>query len=247
MTLLGVASPVLESFRANGFAVAPRRAPERFLSAVQALAEELVEERITEWRRDGLLTDDHADLGFGSRYLAAWRSAGRPPCRHTVYEGLFFPPALLDLGRQPWLIELVTELLGASDVAPLDNFFCRAKFPGDQRTTLPWHQDAQCLQPVAGVDFVTAWIPLDDVTEESSCLEVAPLADEVLFEPAYCDRSTYTKMRDVDADALTDVQAVRMRRGDVLLLSPFVPHRSRDNTSERIRWSVDFRYARRAG
>jgi hypothetical protein len=33
-----------------------------------------------------------------------------------------------------------------------------------------------------------------------------------------------------------------MLRGDVLFMSPFLPHRSLDNTSSHTRWSVDFRY-----
>jgi hypothetical protein len=50
-------------------------------------------------------------------------------------------------------------------------------------------------------------------------------------------------MRDAEVTVLTDTRPATMRRGDVLLLSPFVPHRSLANTGTRIRWSVELRYA----
>jgi hypothetical protein len=35
-----------------------------------------------------------------------------------------------------------------------------------------------------------------------------------------------------------------MRRGDLLLMNPYLPHRSVDNVGTDVRWSVDLRFGR---
>jgi hypothetical protein len=229
----------------NGYVVLPRLAPEAFLLDVQTILEALVEEKITEWRSAGVIGEDYAGADFVSRFYLAWLSAGRPPHVTTRTDAARFRQALADLRFEPWLLDLATALLNADRVHPIDHSFARAKFPGDTSTTVPWHQDAQCLDPVSGVDFVTAWIPLVDVSEHTSCLEVAPAPrPATVFTPTWSSQSNYVCMRPADGEALTGVRSIRMRRGDVLALNPFAPHRSLDNVSARIRWSIDLRYTR---
>ena len=49
-------------------------------------------------------------------------------------------------------------------------------------------------------------------------------------------------LRDEDLQHLGDVQPVRMARGDLLLMSPYLPHRTVEGTSDRTRWSIDLRF-----
>ena len=58
-------------------------------------------------------------------------------------------------------------------------------------------------------------------------------------------RSGYVCMLESDAGHLSEVETVRMSRGDVLLVGPRTPHRSLLNRSNRTRWSVDLRYTPR--
>lgn len=232
------------SYGDNGFLVVPQRVPGAFLAGVQSFLEALVDLRISVWRRDELLTDDHDDLGFGSRYHQAWVSAGRPEGFAAEPDQRSLAHALADLARERWLTDLAAELLDAPQVRPIDSCFCRARFPGEDSTSLPWHQDAPCVGPIAGLDFLTLWIPLVDVTPTTSCLEVAPVGrDHLIHEPEWSDQLGYLFMRDTDVARLTDVRPVAMRRGDALVLSPRLPHRSLPNAGPLIRWSVDFRYA----
>lgn len=231
-------------YRANGYLVLPQLVPEGFLVGVQAILEDLGEEKISQWRRATLIRGTYAGLDFGSRYYRAWLAAGRPTRLTTADDEGAFRQALSDHVGQVWLRGLAAELSRTDRVTALESCFYRAKFPGDESTSLPWHQDAQCLARVAGLDFVTAWIPLVDVTEHTSCLEVSPVGEqEHLYEPAWSERSGYVCMRQPDADALPEVHPVPMRRGDVLVLSPYLPHRSLENTGPTIRWSVDLRYS----
>ncbi len=225
----------------NGYLVVPDLVPEPFFAGVQHVLEGRVEEKISEWHAAGLIQDTYVDLEFGSRYHVAWLSAGRPRPA-TTDDTHFFEQARPFL-EQSWIVGLVAEAVRAERVAALNSSFYRAKFPDDETTTLPWHQDAPCVSPVSDVNFITVWLPLVDVSENNSCLEVSPLAQDQLFEPTLSERSGYVCMRASDADNLTEPRPIRMRRGDVLLLSPYIPHRSLDNTSGWTRWSLDLRYS----
>ncbi len=231
------------SYRATGYLLVQQVAPEPFLADVQQFLERLVDETIAAWRGLGRLDESCSDEGFASRFFHAWLAAGSPGDVATTFDERFSTRALAGTITEDWILGLTADVLGAERVAPLDASFYRAKFPHDERTNIPWHQDAQCLEPLSGVDFITAWIPLVDVAENNSCLEVSPLEGEPrMLERAWSAQSSYVCMREADAAGLLDVRPIRMRRGDVLLLSPYVPHRSIDNRGTQIRWSVDLRY-----
>jgi ectoine hydroxylase-related dioxygenase (phytanoyl-CoA dioxygenase family) len=232
----------LATYDTRGYTVAPGLATESFLDRAQELLESLVDESIEAWRRDGCIRETSRSLGFADRYHHAWVMAGRPPVRTTM-DPRFSGEAIADLMSDDRLVDCASVLLGCDEVRMLDSCNYRAKFPGDTSTNHPWHQDAQCLRPISGIDFVTAWIPLADVAVESSCLWVAPNPERVVCTPVYSPVIDYTCMQDSDVTALRTVEPVEMHRGDVLFMSPFLPHRSLTNTTRHIRWSVDFRYA----
>ena len=231
------------SYRSNGYLLLPRRVPGSFLSAVQSVLEELVDDDIARWFEAGPTGEPCVDEPFGHRYHAAWRAAGRPAAPAPTPDERFFVRAQNHLLHEDWLLALAAEVLGVDRVTPLPSSFFRAKFPDDPSTSLPWHQDAPCVAPLTGLRFVTAWIPLVDVSEASSCLEISPIGPEAAtFATAWSERTGYVCMRDEDSERLPNVQPMRMHRGDVLLMSPYLPHRTLENTGDQIRWSVDLRF-----
>jgi phytanoyl-CoA hydroxylase len=232
-----------ERFEANGFVVAEQVVPEPFLDGVQQVLERLVDAVIAEWRDAALIDERYDDLAFGSRFHTAWLAAGRPRCATSLDDGarasLFAGHGLGDP-----IEALAADALDADRVALIDSCHYRAKFPDDESSTIPWHQDGPCLQPIWGVDFVATWIPLVDVSEQTSCLEVSPVrADQELFAPQWSQQAGYVLMGEPDVARLRTTQPVRMRRGDLLLMSPRLPHRTLDNTGSRTRWSVDLRWS----
>jgi ectoine hydroxylase-related dioxygenase (phytanoyl-CoA dioxygenase family) len=182
-----------------------------------------------------------AGLGFETRLLRAWIAAGRPTRSAPDYEGLFSPDSLAAYGRRSWLTSLAADALGVARAITMSSSFARAKFPGDDASSMPWHQDAQCVERVTTVDFVTAWIPLVDVPARNPCLELAPTSGTTIFEPTWSDRYRYFFMHPSDVDRLSDRRPVSLRRGDLLLMGKHVPHRSLPNLGTTIRWSADFR------
>ena len=241
----------LRCFRTNGFVVVRQQVPTAFLVGVQVLLERLVDERIAWWQSESCFSRHHAagfaDLGFTTRYFHAWVAAGRPTRTPPDYEGLFSSEAFTPHAEQRWLTRLAADALGVEHAVPLQNLIARAKFPADEHSSLPWHQDAPCVDPVAGADFVTAWIPLVDIPARNPSLEVSPMNRRTIFEPEWSERHRYLFMQPSDVDRLEVRRPISMRRGDLLLFGPHVPHRSMPNQGLTTRWSVDFRFTPAVG
>jgi phytanoyl-CoA hydroxylase len=98
------------------------------------------------------------------------------------------------------------------------------------------HQDWMGMR--GSLDGVVAWANLAPMTPDVGFLEVIPgshvegFRQHAPFGPNY---------HVPDADA-TRFRPIPMEVGDVLFFSAFTLHRSGNNTSERIRWAINFRY-----
>tara|TARA_B100001750_G_C15465588_1_gene576851 strand:- start:132 stop:1064 length:933 start_codon:yes stop_codon:yes gene_type:complete len=152
------------------------------------------------------------------------------------------------LGNQQ-LLDLVEPLVGPEiTCSPIQHL--RAKLPtnlvasgtveGTSLTTrieenvAPWHQDAQVHHEEADpVYILTVWLPLCDTDEENGCLEIMPRVHH-----------SKTVYWGIDGDHFPEgnIQALPMKKNDVLLMHKLIPHRSTPNCSDKIRWSVDLRY-----
>ena len=233
-------------YRTQGYLVVERCVPGPFLTWAQTLAEARMEVRMAAWRAEGIGADDRAggdpDVDVRRRFHRAWTAASRP--RMVSVTDAELRHRLMAAARAPWLAGLAAAVLGCDDVEALATCFLRTKVAGDAGTTLPWHQDVQCLRPISGSTFVTAWIPLADVARETSCLEVAPVGPlQGMFTPTMSEATEYICMRPEDTCDLAPTRAIEMRRGDLLLMSPYLPHRTTDGAGSHVRCSVDLRFA----
>jgi phytanoyl-CoA hydroxylase len=98
------------------------------------------------------------------------------------------------------------------------------------------HQDWRSMQ--GSLDAVVVWVPLCDIDLSLGALEIVPgshtlglVTDEVV-----------DGFGAVHAFGDADFVPVETKRGDALLMSAFLVHRSGNNTTESIRWSCHFRY-----
>lgn len=146
----------------------------------------------------------------------------------------------------PRLLDLLEGLLGPEITCnPIQHV--RAKPPdrfephsGPSFHMAPWHQDAAVMMPEAeGSEVITCWLPLGDATAEMGCMEVLP----GLVGGGYL-RHQAAGGTTIIPDLMPHVQPRTMacRKGDVVLMSRFTPHRSRPNLSDLCRWSIDLRY-----
>lgn len=100
----------------------------------------------------------------------------------------------------------------------------------------PPHQDWRSMQ--GSIDAMVVWMPLVDVDEPLGPLQIVPGSHRRGLLGSVED-PWYRRLADVDDDAFVSVP---MRAGDVLFFSAFLVHRSGENRSGDVRWSVQFRY-----
>lgn len=100
----------------------------------------------------------------------------------------------------------------------------------------PAHQDWRSMQ--GSLDSIVIWIALVDVDAELGALEIVPgshrrglLADR--FVDGFGQTDEFTG---------ADFTRVELGKGDGLLFSSFLVHRSGTNSADTIRWSAQFRY-----
>jgi ectoine hydroxylase-related dioxygenase (phytanoyl-CoA dioxygenase family) len=109
--------------------------------------------------------------------------------------------------------------------------------PPQARTELPWHQD-NGYTPLIPEEYVTCWLALDDADTDNGCIWVIPGSHEHGTQPHHAGAGPFR----VGHDSPDDGVAVPVRRGDVLVFSSLIMHRSGPNTTDRHRraWIIQY-------
>jgi len=144
---------------------------------------------------------------------------------------------LTAVARHPLLGAAVSAVL-APDAPSGHVIRTRAAIPAFTSQISPWHQDVPRPQEETRYAMVrlACWIPLSDVDEHTGALEVLPGAWKAPCRHEMGDDGHFG----IPNEALPreEPHLVPMRRGDVLLLDRFVPHRARPTRGLQGRWSV---------
>jgi ectoine hydroxylase-related dioxygenase (phytanoyl-CoA dioxygenase family) len=99
--------------------------------------------------------------------------------------------------------------------------------------------------------ILTCWVPLVDAPAAMGCLRVIPDQHDaaagkgrgLLEHVKDADYGTTIRPDLLPPPLLETAVACEMRRGDILLMHHFTPHRSAPNLSaDRVRWSIDLRF-----
>jgi phytanoyl-CoA hydroxylase len=145
------------------------------------------------------------------------------------------------------LLDLIEGLVGPEiTCSPIQHV--RPKLPsgltpsGSDAHVVPWHQDAGVTWEEADPYFIlTVWLPLVPSTQENGCLEIIPRTHGRGLWQHHSKPGVGTTIVD-EAMPEETVEVLPMERGDVLLMHKEIPHRSKGNFSQGIRWSMDLRY-----
>jgi phytanoyl-CoA hydroxylase len=130
---------------------------------------------------------------------------------------------------------VILPLLGTGDARLYwDQGVCK---PPRARTELPWHQD-NGYTPLAPEEYVSCWLALSDATPANGCLQVLPGSHLRGTVPHHDGPGPFRVGRD-DAAGGTSVPA---RRGDVVVFSSLMMHRSGPNETDAARraWIIQF-------
>ena len=236
-----LSSGQMDLYRKEGYLRAPGSVPEDALVQIEGILQDWCTRQIAEWVEQGLLPDGMEEVDFSRRLLRAWEAAGKPAYMRSPRRDLV-GPELYDLLTHPVLLDLAADLLGTDEISVHGIFNARPKLPDQRWTDTPWHQDAQYYRDAEEIHVLSIWIPLHDVDQQNSCLQVAPGYHRGGLYADYHDEETGFKgISKEERDRLPGV-AVPMRRGDALCFGQRLPHRALANRSDAVRWSMDLRY-----
>jgi phytanoyl-CoA hydroxylase len=165
-----------------------------------------------------------------------------------IASGRLSGPGIFSSLTNPKLLDVAESLVGPEIVAT-SIYRLRPKIPNLAYGVVPWHQDSGFFEPYCDKSLIlTVWIPMVDSTVERGCMQVIPRAHlgEVFYHQLYSPETARKGARYyyIPDAYLPEGEAVNVpvRKGGVLLMTNRTPHRSIENTSDVIRWSVDLRY-----
>ena len=159
-------------------------------------------------------------------------------------------PALGRLWSSDKLLDILEQFLGPN-ICGHPVSVIRTKTPNTALMTVPWHQDAayflpgmeKTLQPVG-------WIPFLDTSVENGTLQVVRgghkpgrIFRHRVERDVGHPKSWYVYIDDADLPAGERV-ACELKLGSVVFHNTMMPHRSTENHSDKVRWSVDLRWQR---
>lgn len=131
-------------------------------------------EEIAKYRRDGIVVP-RAGLGQAATVelrarLEAFLAEQKITDADYVPDIIERDPGWLRFGTMPAILDAVAQLIGEDIIIWGSALFCKA---GKGGRATPWHQDGH-YWPIRPLETVTAWIAIDNVNVENSCLRVIP-------------------------------------------------------------------------
>ncbi len=146
-------------------------------------------------------------------------------------------PVVYDLATHPAIIERIACLLGPDLIVWATNFWL--KNPGGAE--IPWHQDIN-FWPLEPPLNTSAWIAIDEVTVENSCVQIIPGSHrQSLPHTRSPEGVAFGKMADPDSFDAGDAINMELKPGEFFIFSERTLHRSSRNTSQKRRLGISIR------
>ncbi len=238
----------LRQFQDDGFLIVQdffaREQLQRVIDWISGLVDDLAQRLFAA----GKIRDKYASEGFYTRLTKLEEEfPGAAVLIHI--HGVLGQP-LADLWGSAELLEVIEQILGP-EVAGHPVWNVRSKTPRNPLATVPWHQDTAYLAPGAEHTLQpTAWIPFIDADKVNGTLQVlrgghrsGQVFRHRLERTHGHEKSWYLRIAEEDLPA-GEVVTCEMPMGSLLLINQLIPHRSTENFSDKIRWSVDLRWQR---
>lgn len=168
-----------------------------------------------------------------------------------MFKSQKMPEAFQKLWSNQRLLNIIEQLIGP-DIAGHPVWNLRTKTPNSPATDIPWHQDSAYFSNESYDHMIpSVWIPFLDATPENGCMQVVKNAHKKgkVARHTCCKGPTWYIMLEEEementlgANMETDVITLPIEYGGFLLFHNLTPHRSLQNMSTDVRWSVDLRY-----
>ena len=234
------------AYERDGFVVVRDIIDNRDLNPIRNFIKAKVDAYSRELYTEGKLSSHYEDEPFERRYAAICQALDILPRNWSF--GMF-GREFYDLYNFPGVLDVLRLLLG-SEVSNIGTPALRTKLPGSVITSFPWHQDSQYLDQstigkkekhTGGLHMVTVWVPLVEATIENGCCWVIPGSHRWgLLDGARGADSNVRMEEDVETRG-TPVP-IPLKPGGALFMTNLCVHTSKVNTTQKSRWSIDFRY-----
>ena len=237
----------IEQYNEEGYTIVEDVFSTEELNPILNEFDEIVDDFAEKAFEAGKITNKHDDKDVFKRLAALEKDfKGSSVLIHHRGE---LKPELANLWGSKKLLDMVENWVG-KDISGHPVWNIRSKTPQTARMTVPWHQDSAYLKD--GAEKTTqpaAWIPFLDVNKNNGCMQVVPgghrpervLNHKLEKKDGSVKDSWYLFIEEKD---IPDEKVVtcEMKAGSVLFLHQLVPHRSLENLSDDVRWSVDLRF-----
>ena len=232
----------LEEFHDRGVLVVEDVLTDADLDPVIDTMSDHIDHRARELRKEGKIDELHEDAPFLTRYARLFAQSTEIGRGMDIYD--LRAKSVFDFLRNDNLLDAVESLLGPDiTCSPIQHL--RGKPPSrldaSPSYNVPWHQDSGVSWAESDRTLaLTCWLPLVDATVERGCLEVIP--DVIKTGHLAHVAGAGTHIRE-DLMPETNAEPAEVRKGGVVFLSQYTPHRSTPNLTEwDVRWSLDLRY-----
>ena len=235
----------------DGFVLVPSFFTHNELKPVMDAVEECVDIVAVNLYNAGKIKDKAENAGFYKRLIILEDQF--PGAAILLHKQGYLPIAFRNLWSNERLLNVIEQFIGP-EIAGHPVWNLRTKTPVNEEATVPWHQDNAYLdKAVITTHQSTAWIPLIDTNTTNGCMQVVK-GGHRLGKTAthtccaggtwYVDLAEEEIERTLEVNMKTDVVTCEVPLGGVLFLSNCIPHRSLENYSDKIRWSLDLRWQR---
>ncbi len=160
----------------------------------------------------------------------------------AVYDTIFLTPSFFRICGNKDTAKYVKSLLGIDETHPLYGYSnrCRIDPPRDNRATYDWHQEVFYTVPRGS--YIQTWAPLMyDTTIDNGTIEIAAGSHkEQIAKQTRNELAGRPLQILIDQNILNKYQQykVEMKIGELLFISGYLFHRSGNNTSDQVRYSL---------
>jgi len=241
-----ISSAQIEQYNKEGYTIVENVFSHDELQPVLDEFNEIVDSFAESAFSAGKIINKHSDKDVFTRLAALEKDfKGSSVLIHHKGE---LKPSLAKLWGSKKLLDMVENWVG-KDISGHPVWNIRSKTPQTVRMTVPWHQDSAYLKEGAEKTVQpAAWIPFLDVNKNNGCMQVVKgghdperVLEHKLEKKAGVKDSWYLYIEDKNIPE-DDIVTCEMKVGSVLFLHQLIPHRSLENHSDKVRWSVDLRF-----
>lgn len=152
-------------------------------------------------------------------------------CRHLDQ------PVVYNLATRPEIVDRMKSLYGNDLILWATYFF--NKEPGGSE--IPWHQDLN-YWPLEPVVNISAWVAIDNVTPENSCVRIIPGSHKkVLPHIKSTDGMAFQEMTDPNYFDASKAIEMPLKPGEFFLFNEKLLHQSNKNISNMRRLGMSIR------